>query len=118
MNDTIFREELQKELEISHNNKKTNLQKIHKSDSSEYDLVKNSILDLIGPTRNILKNLDVNYNFNIPSCRSGILDTNKLVEAVQGVPQVYFRRGVITTTGADIAFLIDESGSMERENKL
>ena len=44
--------------------------------------------------------------------RSGVLDTNKLVEAVQGVPAVYIREGAVYTDKIAVGVLIDESGSM------
>ena len=46
------------------------------------------------------------------SMRSGVLDTNKLVEAVQGVPAVYIREGAVYTDKIAVGVLIDESGSM------
>lgn len=46
------------------------------------------------------------------SMRSGVLDTNKLVEAVQGVPAVYLREGAVHTDKIAVGVLIDESGSM------
>lgn len=55
---------------------------------------------------------DKNYDFNIQDCRSGILDTTKLAEAYQGVPQVYLRQGHVRTNKSTICVLIDESRSM------
>ena len=46
------------------------------------------------------------------SMRSGILDTNKLSEAFQGVPTVYLREGRVKTDKVAVCVLIDESGSM------
>lgn len=46
------------------------------------------------------------------SMRSGILDTNKLAEAIQGVPTVYLREGQVFTDKVAVCVLIDESGSM------
>lgn len=46
------------------------------------------------------------------SMRSGVLDTNKLAEAVQGVPTVYIREGEVRTDKVAVVILIDESGSM------
>jgi nitric oxide reductase activation protein len=40
------------------------------------------------------------------------LDTNKLAEAYQGVPQVYTRMGHVRTNNTAVCILIDESGSM------
>ena len=46
------------------------------------------------------------------SMRSGVLDTNKLAEAVQGVPTVYIREGEVKTDKVSVCVVIDESGSM------
>lgn len=46
------------------------------------------------------------------SMRSGILDTNKLAEAYQGVSTVYLREGEVKTDKIAVCVLIDESGSM------
>lgn len=46
------------------------------------------------------------------SMRSGVLDTNKLAEAFQGVPTVYIREGEVKTDKVAVCVLIDESGSM------
>ena len=46
------------------------------------------------------------------SMRSGVLDTNKLAEAFQGVSTVYLREGEVKTDKIAVCVLIDESGSM------
>ena len=46
------------------------------------------------------------------SMRSGVLDTNKLAEAYQGVSTVYLREGAVKTDKIAVCVLIDESGSM------
>lgn len=46
------------------------------------------------------------------SMRSGVLDTNKLAEAYQGVSTVYLREGEVKTDKVSVCVLIDESGSM------
>ena len=46
------------------------------------------------------------------SMRSGVLDTNKLADAFQGVPTVYVREGEVKTDKVSVCVLIDESGSM------
>lgn len=46
------------------------------------------------------------------SLRSGILDTTKLAEAFQGVPNVYQRTGNVLTEHITVGILVDESGSM------
>ena len=60
----------------------------------------------------ILKGHCKEYKLIHRSMRSGILDTNKLAEAVQGVPTVYIREGEVKTDKVSVCVLIDESGSM------
>lgn len=62
--------------------------------------------------RKLIQGYDKNFTFNIPGCRSGMLDTTKLAEAYQGVPQVYIRQGKAITNKLAVCILIDESGSM------
>lgn len=52
------------------------------------------------------------YKLTHKSMRSGVLDTNKLAEAYQGVPTVYIREGEVTTDNVSVCVLVDESGSM------
>lgn len=76
---------------------------------------------------NVLKSVDVtkaavlhklfqrkskDYQFSMKSMRSGRLDTNKIAEAVQGVPTIYERFGQVKTDKICVGVLIDESGSM------
>src|SRR5699024_4249084 len=49
--------------------------------------------------------------------KSGRFDTSKLVEARQGVPNVYERMGSVKTDKICIGVLVDESGSMMSDNK-
>lgn len=77
----------------------------------------NRIRKYIPTVRNIIRNTDKNYDFNIHGCRSGLLDTTKLAEAYQGVPQVYLRKGEIRTNKTTVCVLVDESGSMWSRNK-
>lgn len=68
--------------------------------------------------RKLVQNTDKNYDFVIKSCRHGLLDTGKLVEAYQGVPQVYQRKGTVTTNSTTICLLVDESGSMYGDKEI
>ena len=63
--------------------------------------------------RNKVKNVDKNSDINIYGCRTGLLDTTKLVEAIQGVPQVYYRTCKMSTNKTTVCVLVDESGSMD-----
>ena len=83
-----------------------------KGDKDIYQRIKNKISRYIPSTKKVIKGKDKNYEFSIPGCRSGKLDENKLVEAVQGVPQVYIRKGKVETNKTTVCVLIDESSSM------
>lgn len=50
--------------------------------------------------------------------RFGRLDTNKLAEAVQGVPNIYETFGQIKSQKGAVILLIDESGSMRWDRKI
>lgn len=60
----------------------------------------------------IIKGHCKDYRLIHRSMRSGVLDTNKLAEAIQGVPTVYLREGEVFTDKVSVCVLIDESGSM------
>lgn len=79
---------------------------------TNYNLSLASIKKYIPTVKNLIKNTDKNYKFNIYGCRSGLLDTTKLAEAYQGVPQVYVRQGQVVTNKTTVCILVDESGSM------
>lgn len=81
-------------------------------DSKEYNKIRTKVSKYIPIIKNKLQTIEKNTKFNIPGCRSGLLDTTKLVEAYQDVPQVYTRVGTITTNKVTVCVLIDESGSM------
>lgn len=60
----------------------------------------------------IMKGHCKEYKLTHRSMRSGVLDTNKLAEAFQGVSTVYLREGEVKTDKVAVCILIDESGSM------
>lgn len=60
-----------------------------------------------------LKGHSRDYKLVHRSMRSGTLDTNKLADAVQGVPTIYMREGEVKTDKINVCILIDESGSMK-----
>ena len=60
----------------------------------------------------VLKGHCKEYRLVHRSMRSGVIDTNKLAEAFQGVPTVYMREGEVKTDKVAVCVLIDESGSM------
>lgn len=81
-------------------------------DDKLYQKIKRDVQKFIPSIRKKLIAVDKNSAFNIYGCRSGLLDTTKLVEAYQDVPQVYIRNGSITTNKVSVCVLVDESGSM------
>ena len=83
-----------------------------KGDPSTYALSVKRISQYVPHIRKLISGHDKNYDFAIHGCRSGLLDTNKLAEAYQGVPQVYMRKGTVRTNKTVVCILIDESGSM------
>ena len=60
-----------------------------------------------------LRSHGTGYTFNITGTRSGLLDTNRLCEARQGVQNVYMRKGEVKADKLCVALVIDESGSMD-----
>ena len=83
-----------------------------KGDRNDYLRDVRAVQKYVPRLKKILTGTDKNYDFNIQGCRSGILDTTKLAEAYQGVPQVYLRQGHVRTNKSTICVLIDESVSM------
>lgn len=87
------------------------------SDEEKYQNIVKSISKYIPGIRKAVKSIDKNYDFNIFGCRHGLLDTTKLAEAYQGVPQVYVRQGHVKTNKTTVCILLDESGSMRGEKE-
>ena len=73
---------------------------------SKIDISKAQVL------RKLFERKSKSYDFSMKGMRSGRLDTNKLAEAVQGVPNIYERIGNVTTNKVCVGVLVDESGSM------
>lgn len=73
------------------------------------DKIDRSKADVLGT---LLRKKNRDYQFSLRSMRSGRLDTNKLAEAVQGVPTIYERIGTVKTNKLCVTVLVDESGSM------
>lgn len=68
--------------------------------------------------RKAVKGRCVEYSLTHLGMRSGVLDTGKLAEAVQGVPTVYKRQGEVRSDRACVCMLVDESGSMYRHGRM
>ena len=60
-----------------------------------------------------LRSHGTSYSYIVTGTRSGLLDTNKLCEARQGVQNVYMRKGEVKADRLNVALVIDESGSMQ-----
>lgn len=82
------------------------------SDKRKYVESLNRVKRYVPAIAKIMKGHCREYKLIHRSMRSGVLDTNKLVEAVQGVPAVYMREGAVYTDKIAVGVLIDESGSM------
>lgn len=89
-----------------------------KGDRNDYLRDVRAVQKYVPRLKKILTGTDKNYDFNIQGCRSGILDTTKLAEAYQGVPQVYLRQGHVRTNKSTICVLIDESESMSGKKEI
>lgn len=85
---------------------------VAKNNKAVYEDDRKAIASYIPSIRKLIQGYDKNFDFNIFGCRSGLLDTTKLAEAYQGVPQVYVRKGTVSTNKLAVCVLIDESGSM------
>lgn len=68
--------------------------------------------------RKVVKGRCVEYSLTHLGMRSGVLDTGKLAEAVQGVPTVYKRQREVRSDRACVCMLVDESGSMYRHGRM
>ena len=77
-----------------------------------YEKEKREISSYIPALKNLVRNVNKNYEFIIHGQRNGKLDTDKLAEAYQGISHVYIRKGKVTTSGMTVCVVIDESGSM------
>lgn len=74
--------------------------------------IKKQILKYVPGIKKLIQGTDKNYDFIVHGCREGLLDTNKLAEAYQGVPQVYIKKGKVQTNKTTVCVLVDQSGSM------
>lgn len=83
-----------------------------KDDKRRYMESYSRVRQYVPAINRILKGHCRDYKLVLRSMRSGVLDTNKLAEAIQGVPTVYMREGEVYTDKITAVVLIDESGSM------
>jgi hypothetical protein len=83
----------------------------------KYLQIKEKISKYIPGIKKLIVGTDKNYDFTIHGCREGALDTNKLAEAYQGVPQVYIKKGKVSTNKTTVCVLVDQSGSMSGQKE-
>lgn len=82
------------------------------------DALKGIDVTKAGVLKKLFARKNKDYDFAIRSMRSGRLDTNKIAEAKQGVATIYERIGNIKTDKITVTVLIDESGSMNSDNRI
>lgn len=93
------------------------------SDKTKYNLMANEVIRYSMMIRKkILKNEKIDKLVTLNNMRSGMLNTNKLAEAYQGIEHSYDRR-IMTKSNKDkkakyaLVIVIDESGSMELQKE-
>ncbi len=82
------------------------------SKSTKYSDYKRLVSPYAGTLNKVLQFRSVDKKLVHKSVRSGYIDTNKLAEAVQGVPTVYERFGHAKSNTVAVCLVVDESGSM------
>ena len=87
-------------------------------DTERYMRSLDKVKQYIPAIRRVVKGHCKEYKYTHMGMRSGILDTSKLADAVQGVPTVYIRQGAVQSDRACVCILVDESGSMIREGRM
>ena len=87
-------------------------------DTERYMRSLDKVRQYIPAIRRVVKGHCKEYKYTHMGMRSGILDTSKLAEAVQGVPTVYIRQGAVQSDRTCVCILVDESGSMIREGRM
>ena len=87
------------------------------SNGSGIDSVKHMVAASYSAISTYLKREHRDYRLELKNMKSGYLDSDKLVEAVQGVETVYKRYGVVKSEKITLVLLIDESGSMSSNSE-
>jgi hypothetical protein len=85
------------------------------SDASRYEKSHQRVRRYVPAISKIIRGHCREYKLIHRSMRSGVLDMNKLAEAIQGVSTVYIREGEVKSDRVAVCVLIDESGSMSGE---
>lgn len=116
-NDCVLAQECEKEIEIGEYENSVILKP--EENKRKYNESLERIRKYIPAVAQALKCNGTEYKFSVTGMRNGLLDTNKLAEARQGVQNVYIKTGKVKCDKVNVALVIDESGSMsgEREEK-
>ena len=82
------------------------------NNQTRYKFAYDKIVRYVPAIQKVVKGHCREYRLIHRSMRSGLLDSSKLAEAYQGVPNVYIREGEVKSDRVALCILIDESGSM------
>ena len=88
-----------------------------KDNKEVYDIAYAQIKQYIPAVARQIRGYSTDRNLVFTGLRSGKLDTHKLSQAVQGAQNVYYQNFKQVTNGITVCILIDESGSMIREDR-
>lgn len=115
-NDALLAKECEGALEIGHDGKSI----LIKQDNNKcrYDQSLARVKRYIPAVAQALKSNGNEYKYSVTGMRSGLLDTNKLCEARQGVQNVYMKKGEVKCDKVNVVLVIDESGSMDGRREI
>ena len=85
------------------------------NNQAKYKSAYDKVVRYVPAIQKVVKGHCREYRLIHRSMRSGLLDSSKLAEAYQGVPNVYIREGEVKSDRVALCILIDESGSMGGE---
>lgn len=88
-----------------------------KNNKGMYNTVYDEIKKYVPAVARQIRGYSVDRNLKYTGLRSGKLDTHKLSQAVQGAQNVYYQNFKQVTNGITVCILVDESGSMIREQR-
>jgi nitric oxide reductase activation protein len=111
LKDKEFAQATEGSIEYGSNNN-TIFRRSQVSKESRYDVSLARVKQYVPAINKVLRSYAQEYKYVLRGMRSGLLDTNKLSEAYQGVPTVYLREGEVRVDKVCVCLLIDESGSM------
>lgn len=116
-NGCVLAQECEKEIEIGKYENSVILKP--EENKRKYNESLERVRKYIPAVAQALKCNGTEYKFSVTGMRNGLLDTNKLTEARQGVQNVYIKTGKVKCDKVNVALIIDESGSMsgDREEK-